>query len=100
MRVIYHRLINKDLRIALDWYESEGGIALGDRFFAEAELTVKLIESNPKGFHFSDGGLRRAALESFPYHFLYEYEEEVDTVWITVLRHDHRHPSFGLRRRW
>lgn len=40
MEVIYHRLINKDLRIALGWYESEGGLALGDRFFEEAEQTV------------------------------------------------------------
>lgn len=100
MDVIYHRLINRDLRTALDYYESEGGLKLGDRFFEDVERTVTKIEANPKGFHFSDGGLRRAALKSFPYHFLYEYEEEKDVVWILVLRHDHRHPSYGLKRGW
>lgn len=98
MEVIFHRLINKDLRIALEWYESEGGETLADRFFADAEDTVEKISRNPQGFHFSDGGLRRAALSPFPYHFLYEFAEEVDRVWIAVLRHDHRHPSYGLRR--
>lgn len=100
MEVVFHRLINRDFSIAIDWYESEGGVALGDRFFDEAEIIVQSIEENPKGFHFSDGGFRRAALKSFPYHFLYEYEEGLDFLRVLVLRHDQRHPSYGLRRRW
>lgn len=95
-RIIYHRLIRRDLQSALDYYEAEGTAKLADRFFADVEATIRSIEQNPLGHHFSDGGLRRASLSSFPYHILYEAEPE--TIWIAVLRHDRRHPGFGLRR--
>lgn len=95
-RIIYHRLIHRDLRSALDYYEAEGAAKLADRFFADVEATIVAIEQNPTGHHFSDGGLRRASLGSFPYHFLYDVDAEI--IWIAVLRHDRRHPKFGLRR--
>ncbi|WP_229809332.1 type II toxin-antitoxin system RelE/ParE family toxin [Roseibacillus persicicus] len=84
------------MRVALDYYEFEGGPDLADRFFAEVESCISAIEKRPKGHHFSDGGYRRAGLRSFPYHFLYEVDEE--GIWIAALRHDNRHPSYGLRR--
>jgi hypothetical protein len=36
-------------------------------------------------------------LERFPYHFLYDTHAEF--IFIFVVRHDKRHPSFGLRRK-
>ena len=98
MRVIFHRRIQKDLRTALDYYEAEAGVALGDRFFAEAEAMVASVLRNPKGFHFIADGLRRASFTSFPYHFV--FEEHLEQVRFLVLRHDKRHPGYGLRRRW
>lgn len=95
-RIVYHRLISRDLRSAINYYESEAGTALANRFFDEVEDTLRDILKNPTGNHFSDGGLRRAALKTFPYHFLYEIESDI--LWIAVLRHDRRHPSFGLSR--
>ncbi len=95
--VFFHRLVNRDLRDALDYYEGKGGSKLGDKFYLEAEIAVAEIEANPTGHHFSDGGLRRVALDSFPYHFLYEVDSRY--IWIPVLRHDRRHPRFGLTRK-
>lgn len=97
MEIIYHRRIQKDLRSALSFYEDEGGSKLGDRFFEEAERTVGRVIRNPQGFHFAAPNLRRASFESFPYHFL--YEEDQHKIRFLVLRHDKRHPNFGLRRR-
>lgn len=97
MEIIYHRRIQKDIRSALAFYEDEGGSKLGDRFFAEAEGTTERVIRNPQGFHFVAPNLRRASFESFPYHFL--YEEDQHKVRFLVLRHDKRHPNFGLRRR-
>lgn len=97
MEVIYHRLIRKDLREALDYYEAEGGTKLGDRFFDEAEAIVARVLRNPKGFHFQEKDLRRAQFKVFPYHFL--YRDLGFAVRFLVLRHDRRHPSYGLRRR-
>ena len=96
MRVIFHQLIKKDLRAALSYYDAEGGSRLGDRFFAEVESVVAAVRTHPRGCHFAAEGLRRAGLNSFPYHFLYEEGEAF--VHFLVLRHDQRNPCFGLQR--
>lgn len=97
MDVTFHRLIPRDLKRAIDYYESEGGSALGDRFFVAADQCVQMICTNPTGHHFSEGGYRRTALATFPYHFLYEIDSF--GIWIAILRHDRRHPSYGLNRK-
>lgn len=40
MSVIFHKLIKKDLKVALTYYDSEGGAKLGDRFFEDVEATI------------------------------------------------------------
>lgn len=35
MKLIYHRLAVRDVRDMLDYYESEAGPQLADRFFSE-----------------------------------------------------------------
>jgi hypothetical protein len=95
---IFHRRIQKDIRSALVFYDDEGGAKLGDRFFSEAEQATMEVVKNPEGFHFVASGLRRASLKSFPYHFVFEVVE--GEIRFLVLRHDKRHPDFGLRRRF
>ncbi len=73
MEVIYHRLLQKDLRAALAYYDAEGGEKLSDRFFQDAEDTAARVIANPRGFHYIEEGYRRrASLRSFPYHLIYE----------------------------
>lgn len=97
MSIIYHRHIQKDLRSALAFYDEAGGSKLGERFFGEVEEAVARVLQNPKSFHHVTRDLRRVSLGSFPYHFLYEEDER--RVRFLVLRHDKRHPSFGLSRK-
>lgn len=97
MRIIFHQQIKRDLRAALAFYDAEGGSKLGDRFFEEVESIITDVTRNPTMFHFVDDGLRRASLHAFPYHFL--FEENGDFVHFLVLRHDRRHPGYGMRRR-
>ena len=59
MGVILHRRIQKDLRAALAFYETEGDIKSADRFFAEAEDAVVRVRRYPHGFHFIEKGRRR-----------------------------------------
>jgi len=96
MDVAFHRLIARDLRAALIYYEREGGSVLADRFLAEVEQCIERIRDRPDGHHFSDGGYRRASLKAFPYHILYEVDSY--RIWIAILRYDRRHPNFGLQR--
>lgn len=97
MVVIYHRLFQRDLTAALRYYDDEGGSKLGDRFFEEIEAAVHRVASNPKSYHFVAEGMRRTPLRNFPYHII--FEESAERLKFLILRHDKRHPSFGMRRR-
>ena len=54
------------------------------------------LSRTPRYFHFDRSGLRRCNLDRFPYHFLYDIRGEHIRIW--VLRHNRRHPDFGLKR--
>ncbi len=96
MRVIRHPDLAGDIRdIALHYAEISERVL--SAFWSELDHALTLIERNPRSHHFDTCGLRRANLRKFPYHLLYEVEE--DTVFLVVLRHDRRHPDFGVGRR-
>lgn len=97
MEVVFHRLVQRDLRIVLRYYEEEGGSALADRFFRELDSLVTQIAKNPTVFHKISDGLRRANLEDFPYHLL--FKENDQGIRVLVLRHHRRDPRFGMSRK-
>jgi plasmid stabilization system protein ParE len=97
MDVVFHRLFQRDLNAAIRYYDSEGGRDLGDRFFSELEVAVGKVIENPRRFHFAAEDLRRVSLRKFPYHVL--FEENPTRLKFLVLRHDRRHPSYGVNRR-
>tara|TARA_R110002096_G_scaffold24760_32_gene78088 strand:- start:5818 stop:6123 length:306 start_codon:yes stop_codon:yes gene_type:complete len=100
VKTVFHRLFQRDIKTAIRFYDEEGGEDLGDRFFADVEQAVERITKNPKGTHFVKGrkDLRRAPLRTFPYHIIYE-ESELRLRFL-ILRHDRRHPSHGLYRKY
>ncbi|MGI8604751.1 MAG: type II toxin-antitoxin system RelE/ParE family toxin [Verrucomicrobiales bacterium] len=95
--MIFHRLVQRDLSAILKHYENEGGEKLAERFFTEIEAVIAPLRENPQRFHFVQADLRRADLPSFPYHFL--YQESPRGIPVLVLRHDRRHPDYGMSRR-
>lgn len=96
-KIIFHRLIRKDLEGVLSYYERESGPELATRFFETFVDVAEKALNDPRRFHLAEGVLRRANLPGFPYHFL--YREKPFGIRVLVLRHDRRHPDFGLRRR-
>jgi len=64
MSLIFHHLVQRDLRVVLRYYEEEGGIPLADRFFSELEQLTREIEENPSKFHKIHGEIRRANMHS------------------------------------
>ena len=95
-KIIFHRLIRKDLEGVLSYYERESGSELATRFFETFVEVAQKALRDPRYFHLAEGVLRRANLPGFPYHFL--YREKPFGIRVLVLRHDRRHPDFGLRR--
>lgn len=97
MKLHFHRSVQSDLRLALEYFDREGGTKLGDRFFAEVQATKDQIAENPTRFGFFRDDIRRARLHVFRYHFLFRIVR--DEVRVLVLRHNRRDPEFGLSRR-
>lgn len=70
---------------------------LYERFWNEIEEAIDQIELYPDRHHYDPSGMRRSNLKKFPYHIL--FEERVECNRVIVVRHHHREPRFGLRRR-
>ena len=96
MKLHFHRAVQADLRLALEYFDREGGPKLGDRFFAEVQAAKERIATNPTRFSFFKDDLRRARLRVFRYHFLFRVVGH--EVRVLVLRHNRRHPEFRLSR--
>ncbi|WP_343224786.1 type II toxin-antitoxin system RelE/ParE family toxin [Pelagicoccus sp. SDUM812005] len=97
MNLVFHKLVQRDLRVILRYYEEEGGPLLADRFFLELGSLVNEVESTPEKFHEVRNGLKRANMLSFPYHLLFSTQGQ--EVRILVLRHHRRRPDYGMSRK-
>ena len=86
----------RDVRLFLDYYESEAGTPLADRFFEDVLSTVAKALASPRHFPPLGEVMRRANLTGFPYHIL--YEEKSWGIKVVVVRHYRRNPRYGLRR--
>lgn len=95
MRIGLHPKALDELVEAGSYYESnESG--LGFTFFAEVFRTASLIAKTPELFACVEGKKRRAPVKHFPYGLYYRIE--VDEVFILVIKHDSRHPDYGMDR--
>ena len=97
MTLIFHHLVQRDLRVVLQYYEEEGDLTLADRFFAELEKLTKEVGESPDKFHKISDEIRRANMAHFPYHLL--FRRDGTQIRVLILRHDKRSPEFGLGRR-
>ncbi len=96
MRVSYHEAVATDVTRAQSYFREVSGEALSAAFYDELRSLESRISVQPTSFHFDPSGLRRANFKRFRYHLL--FEAGLDEVKIWVVRHDKRHPSFGLTR--
>jgi plasmid stabilization system protein ParE len=95
--VVFHRLVQRDMDDILDYYKQNAPSSVANRFFDQFISTVNQSARNPRHFTPFSGILRRAKVPGFPFHFL--FRETTKGIRVLVLRHDRRHPSFGLGRR-
>jgi len=98
MRLEFHPAVQRDLSDALDYYQKEGGPNLSERFEKEFRACLGAIKDAPARFPFYLGSdtLRRIRLPNFPYIIM--YRERTEVVRVTVLKHEKRHPRFGIGR--
>lgn len=95
MRIVRHPKLAGDVREAAVHYAEISERVLS-AFWRELDSVLASVERNPRSHHFDSCGLRRANFSRFPYHVLYEVNDE--TIYLVVLRHDRRDPNYGINR--
>ncbi len=97
MRVEYHPSVENELRQIIDFY-NERALGLGDQFLNEFEKQILNISSTPKRWMIIGGDIRRTLMKRFPYVIYFQTIED-QIVRVTVVKHQRRHPKYGIRRR-
>ena len=95
MQIIRHPELAEDIReVAMHYAEISERVL--SAFWSELDSVLASIEKNPRSHHYDSCGLRRANFRKFPYHLLYEVTD--DAIFLLVVRHDRRHPNYGIDR--
>jgi plasmid stabilization system protein ParE len=98
MKLTFHPRVQREANEAVCWYEEQKH-GLGDDFFAELQHALAQAASKPEQFSFwlESATVRRVKLRRFPYDVLFEIRP--GKVRVLCVRHEKRHPSFGMGRR-
>ena len=85
-----------DLIDSLEWYRSQGGSELSQRFFDAYYQTRKRILTHPETASFLYSYFRSLRIKKFPYKIIYTIEG--NTILIIAIAHDKRNPDFWKGR--
>jgi toxin ParE1/3/4 len=97
MRIDYHPAIADELEEIRDHYEVHSP-GLGRDFVDEFERQILTIAAMPTRWMVASGDVRRSLMRRFPYVILFRIVAD-DTIRVTVVKHERRHPAFGLFRK-
>lgn len=81
---------------ALRYYDAVS-VRLAEEFREEVFAIINQAAADPLRFHLAPRDFRRTNLRQFPYHILYEIRSE--TLFVMHIRHNKRHPDYGVERR-
>ena len=95
-RVEYHPKIEQELREVINYYDS-CSVGLGIEFLHEFERHILKIASMPNQWIIVENGIRRSLMKRFPY-VIYFRALRNESVRITIVKHQRRHPGLGLNR--
>lgn len=95
MEVTYHPLVQRDVLEILRYYHRISP-RLTAEFQDELRGLIKQAAVNSLRFHLTDCNFRWINLRRFPYHILYDASPNL--VRVMIVRHNKRHPQFGMNR--
>ena len=86
-----------DIREALEYLGDRSPLA-AERFSRDLVELLEKVSQHPNfGYPFGPF-YRKAAMRSLPWSVVYRTDEEEGVLWIVIVRHDRRHPSYGMKR--
>lgn len=92
--------VHEDLREAMEYYLETSGSQIAMEFYQEFQECADRAAKSPLAYRIyleDPTEIRRVNFRRFPYHFLYRQVDQM-IIRVLVIRHDHRHPSYGLDR--
>lgn len=96
MKVELDSKVHSDLLEIMEYYEDEAGTDVAADFYVEFHTFARRAADSPYSYA-KYGDFRRVNLRRFPHHFLYEITDH-SSIRVVLVRHDRRHPDFGLKR--
>ena len=97
MKIEYHPAVADELEQIRDYYEDKS-VGLGKVFVDELEHQLFNIAAMPSRWMVVRGDVRRSLMKRFPYVILFRSVDD-EIIRVTVVKHEKRHPAFGLGRR-
>lgn len=98
MRIDYDPAVASELEEIRDYYESQSA-GLGKDFVDEFDRQMQDIAGMPGRWMIVRNDVRRALMKRFPYVIHFRLVESQATIRVTVVKHEKRHPAFGITRR-
>lgn len=96
MRIEYHPAIEQELKAAIDYY-NQCSPNLGIEFLDEFDKEILRIAESPLLWRVVIEDIRRALMQRFPYAIYFRLVQN-DVVRVLVVKHQRRHPDYGLDR--
>ena len=97
MRLILDPEVHSDVLEIMEYYDQTADSEIAAEFYREFRLCLDRIAARPYAFPKYVKNYRRVNLDRFPHHILYRTVND-EFVRVLIVRHDSRHPSFGLDR--
>lgn len=97
MKIEFDPRSTADLNSAVDYYNKQRE-NLGDELRSCVYEAIDRIRQNPEHCIVIEAHIRRCLVRRFPYSVLFRLPDP-KTVRILAIRHQSRHPNFGLDRR-
>lgn len=100
MKFQLNSAVYNDLREIMEYYDEAADSDVASSFYDEFRHYADLAAMTPKSYSVyldSPEKIRRVNFKRFPYHFLFR-EIDNNKIRILIIRHDHRHPAYGLDR--
>jgi len=94
MIVEYHPAVEQELKEARTFYENRSS-GLGEQFIDEFEHQALRIAEAPGRWAILTRDIRRSLMRRFPY-VIYFRQPSAGLLRITVVKHQRRHPVYGL----
>jgi mRNA-degrading endonuclease RelE of RelBE toxin-antitoxin system len=96
MKVLFEQEALEEYRDAALFSEERFG--LGREFVEAVRLAVASITMDPVRFQIIRSGIRIFRMRRFPFHLLYQYSEELETLTIYAVAHHARRPDYWRTR--